>query len=88
MSFRNPFYLYYIYEDNKKIKNNKRYLRNISNYYDIYQQNNLYIKYFIDKKTKKRKDSYTLKLVPFTYNLKEYLSKIHKEDCHRNTQSL
>jgi len=84
-SFRNPKYPDYIYENNEKIENNKRYFRMIAKHYEIDNYNNLYIKYFYDKNNK---DEYTLKSVPFTSNLSDFLLKIHKEDCHRSALSL
>ena len=81
----NPKYPDYIYENENSIDTQKRYFRTLANKYELDINNNLYIKYYPDKKNK---INYELKIVPFTNNLKDYLLKIHSEDQHRNALSL
>ena len=80
----NPKYPDYINENEDTIDTQKRYFSNIDNKYEPDINNDLFIKYYPDKK----KENMRIKKVPFTKNLKEYLLKIHSEDLHRNALSL
>ena len=83
---RPPDYPEYVCEEINNIDNCKRNFRNIAKNYELVKFNNLYIKYYSDKKNKNI--NYDLFTVPFVQDIHKYIYDIHKQLGHRNHNTI